>query len=471
MRAAIAQPQHARRMGQHLADRRHAVAGVVRGGNVDDAVGLDEDIIEQFGRPHAGRGSARGEGLVRPRLVVGQLAQFVEHRKVPPHGEGGRAAYGAEFREDAAAALGVQQRLPPRAGSEIGDFAVAGARLKRVAAEIEPHHHADRPPADLHADRFACRARLFDPVEHFAPPVGDMGKLQQRKRQRPAGFARHAAHDGKFAVDVVKIRDELEHAVAVPRQTAGNPGQLVGCGGIAGGDCAIAGLVVEAARGRKAQRPGPDRLIDDRPHGGDILHRGRLALQRPRAHDVDAQGRMGNLRRDIEIEGAALEHVEVFGKGLPVPWQASGHDRFGNVLHPFHQPDQAVPVALAAGGKADPAIAGDDRSHTVLRARLQPLGPGGMAIIMRVNVDKAGGHHPVARVDLLRAAPGEAADRGDAPRAHRDIAGKAAFAAAIDNRAIADDQIEFTGSHGSSPQAHRPSRIGLVQFGQACRTT
>ena len=46
MRAAIAKTQHAGGMGQHLPDRRHAVAGIVRGRNVNDAVGFDEDIVK-----------------------------------------------------------------------------------------------------------------------------------------------------------------------------------------------------------------------------------------------------------------------------------------------------------------------------------------------------------------------------------------------------------------------------------------
>ena len=66
---------------------------------------------------------------------------------------------------------------------------------------------------------------------------------------------------------------------------------------------------------------------------------------------------------------------------------------------------------------------------------------------MRVQVDKAGRDDQAARVDFARrTGPGRIAGRdqsGDFARGDRDVGGESRRAAAVDNRAVSDDQIVF----------------------------
>ena len=98
---------------------------------------------------------------------------------------------------------------------------------------------------------------------------------------------------------------------------------------------------------------------------------------------------MGHLGGEVDVVGAAVERVEELGEGLPGPRQALVQRGAGDVLDALHQLDEALVVGRADRREADAAVAGDDRGDAVPRRRAEPVVPGGLAVVVHVDVDEA----------------------------------------------------------------------------------
>jgi hypothetical protein len=147
------------------------------------------------------------------------------------------------------------------------------------------------------------------------------------------------------------------------------------------------------------------------------------------------------LGADVGVELARRQKVQIVRETLPAPGQAFGEHGEGDVLHPLHQADQPVMVFRAAGRKADAAIAHDHRRAAMQGGRADRLAPGRLAVIMGVNVDKAGRHDLSARVDLLDALAGNLADGGDLAAGDRHVAFERCGARAVHDCPAADNQV------------------------------
>jgi hypothetical protein len=203
--------------------------------------------------------------------------------------------------------------------------------------------------------------------------------------------------------------------------------------------------------GGKAQRPGAHAVLDDVGHLLDVFggrdRAGHLAV----TEHIGAHCAVRHVGADIDRARQLFQRIKVFGEGFPVPLHPFGQRRAGNILYPFHQPDQPIVPVRRGRSKADAAVAHDHGGHAVPAGRGHFLVPGGLAIIVRVHIDPARGDDLAGGVDLARGAAVNRADGGDQAVLHRDIAGKARRAGAVDNGAITDDQI--IGCHGLSPFA------------------
>ena len=71
--------------------------------------------------------------------------------------------------------------------------------------------------------------------------------------------------------------------------------------------------------------------------------------------------------------------------------------------------------------EADAAVAHHHRGHAVVDAGREGLVPGGLAVVVGVDVDEARRHPGAAGVDALARRAGDAADLDDAPVPHADI--------------------------------------------------
>ncbi len=130
----------------------------------------------------------------------------------------------------------------------------------------------------------------------------------------------------------------------------------------------------------------------------------------------------------------SVEGVEVLGEGLPPPFDAFGQRRARDVLDPLHQPDQPVVSVGPGRGEPDAAVAGDDGGDPVPAARGQHLVPGGLAVVVGVDVDPArGDQQPVGVDGPGRRLAGGGADAGDRAPVDGDVGGAGRCAGAVDD--------------------------------------
>ena len=203
---------------------------------------------------------------------------------------------------------------------------------------------------------------------------------------------------------------------------------------------AVGRTVIERARGREAEGPGPQPFRGEFGHAPSVLLGGGLAVGAALAHHIDPQGSVRHLSRDIGIVGTCGNGIEEIREAVPVPRQSFAQHDFGNVLHALHQVDQHVVLILVAGREADAAIAEQHGRGAGPRGRRQPVAPGHLCIVMRVNVDEARRDELAACVDLLGALGNAVADGRD-PAVDREKIRLIGIATrTIDDRAVADHQ-------------------------------
>src|SRR5690606_15088024 len=134
--------------------------------------------------------------------------------------------------------------------------------------------------------------------------------------------------------------------------------------------------------------------------------------------------------------------------GLPVPGQALGHHRLGDILDPFHHVHEGLPVRRAARGKPHTTVTHHHRSHPVVGGLQQVLRPGHLAVVVGVDIHEPRGHQLAAGVDFRPAATGDAGCHGgDDTVADGHVGLGGGPATAVHHGAIADDQIVSV--HGS----------------------
>ena len=117
--------------------------------------------------------------------------------------------------------------------------------------------------------------------------------------------------------------------------------------------------------------------------------------------------------------------------------------RAGQVFHALHQFHQEVVVGGAHGCETNAAVAGHHRGHTVIRRRLQPVVPGGLAVVVGVNVDEAGRHQRTIGIEFACAAAADIADFHDHAVTDGHVGRALRCACAVDDAAAADDDVEF----------------------------
>ncbi len=169
-------------------------------------------------------------------------------------------------------------------------------------------------------------------------------------------------------------------------------------------------------RGREAEGARLDGLRGQPPHLPDLPGRGpRFVVRSPVAHHVPSQRRVGDLRRDVDRVRRRLQGVEVLGEGLPLPPDALVQRGAGDVLHALHERDQPLPLVRPDRGKAHAAVAHHHGRDTLPRRRRDQRVPGGLPVVVRVDVDPAGRHQEPVGVELVPAGCRQRADLGDAP--------------------------------------------------------
>jgi hypothetical protein len=172
---------------------------------------------------------------------------------------------------------------------------------------------------------------------------------------------------------------------------------------------------------RQADRAGGHAVAHDVGHRRDVVVGGGLVGGAALAHHERAHGPCGICAGDVERAGDLVDRVEVLADRLPVPPDRLAERRARNALDALHEPDEPV-VAVGRGRReADAAVAHHHGGDAVPQRRREQRVPGGLAVVVRVHVDEAGGHHePVASISR-RPGSGTAPTRGDAIAVDGDV--------------------------------------------------
>src|SRR2546425_10487982 len=122
------------------------------------------------------------------------------------------------------------------------------------------------------------------------------------------------------------------------------------------------------------------------PLAQDVLHLLELLLgdlviritRRVVAEHPRAQRRVRHQRGGVDAEAAAIETVEIFGEGHPVPAHPGLHARERNRLGTLHTPHRSLTILGLDRREAEAAIANRDRGNAMpsgKRGIRVPFGP------------------------------------------------------------------------------------------------
>ena len=277
-------------------------------------------------------------------------------------------------------------------------------------------------------------AAVVEQPGHLPPQVGDRVGLLEVERDRPARALRELPHPAERRGHVGVVERGLEHAVAGGSERVAQRHDLGLVGVGAGHQLAVGRSVQRRARRRHAEAAGEERVAGEPLHRREVVGGGRLVGRAAVAHHVGPQRTVRHLAAHVHHPAAPVERVEVPLVALPLPLDALGQRRTGDVLHALHQPDQ--PVVAVGGGRreADPAVAHHHGGDAVPARRRELRIPGGLRVVVGVHVDPAGRHHQAVGVELAAAAADVAPDLGDPVTVQRDVGDERVAARPVDHQ-------------------------------------
>ena len=326
---------------------------------------------------------------------------------------------------------------------QMGDCLVGGATGERVLAAGQTEQHADGAGGDDGADRQAVGGGFVGVPEQVSPDFRAGVALRQGEDRGAAAGLDHPAQHGEFGVMIgCPFGHHLQHAGSGVLHPQRDAAQFFFLGAQGRGRVALQRLVRQAAGRGEPESASLHRVSCDLAHLGDVALVGVFEVDGAVAHDEDADGGVRQQRADVDVALPAVEGVEIFAEGFPLPLQAFVHDRAGDVLDAFHQLDQAFAVGGLAGGEADAAIAHDGGGDAMPGGGRHVAVPDRLGVVVGVDVDEAGGDEFAFGVDFFRAAARDRADRGDPVADDADVGLARRAAGAVDDGAASDDQIK-----------------------------
>jgi hypothetical protein len=111
----------------------------------------------------------------------------------------------------------------------------------------------------------------------------------------------------------------------------------------------------------------------------------------------------------------------------------------GDVLDPLHELDESFVILWNDRCEADPAVPCDDGGHSVPTRWRELLVPGGLTVVVGVDVDETGKYQVPISVDLALAAPVDPTHLRDDPARHGDVGDPRRSTATVDHGPAPDD--------------------------------
>ena len=322
--------------------------------------------------------------------------------------------------------------------------------------------HAGGSTGNLRANVDTLLTRSFGDVVHLV--AFERCSRGGDQRDRPVGFGRKLLDPRPLVIITQMIRNHLEDAVLETFHGKTQGQHLIAAGKGARHMDAMFVFVQPGSRTGKAQCTGFDTFAHQLLHFGELrLGRQIVGCVAAFAHHVSPHCAMRDLGGDVDGSSGLLQRVQIFREGLPLPVDTFGQRCTGDVFHPFHQLDQVLLITRPNRGKTDPAVAHDDGGHAVPAGWREDRVPGCLTVVMRVNVDPAGGDQQAGGIDFCdrRAVDGPYGKNvlsGDC-----DVAKKAGVTRSIDDGAAADDQVVHVAS--TFILFHMPSRVSFLARG------
>ena len=277
----------------------------------------------------------------------------------------------------------------PLGQGQSGHLLVGPVGAEGVDRGVEAEHDADGAAPDLPRHGLAGGVGGMDLVAGGAPALGVVVDLEEQHRQWAAGQLGRLAEVVEVAGGEVGVG--LEHTGAGGPHGGSDGGELGIAGREAGGGPTVGRPVLHRAAGGEAEGAGPQPLLDQGAELGQFgLRRDLGVVGTPLAHHVEAESPVGDLGADVHHPGGRSEGVEVLGEALPGEVDPLGQHRAGDVLDPLHEVDEEVLGAGADGGEAHPTVAEHGRGHPMPRRGGQLGIPGGLAVVVGVDIDPAG---------------------------------------------------------------------------------
>jgi hypothetical protein len=151
---------------------------------------------------------------------------------------------------------------------------------------------------------------------------------------------------------------------------------------------------------------------------------------------------VADLGAEVEDVRPPLDGVEVLAEVLPLPRDAFGHRRAGDVLDALHQLDQPLAAVGAGGREPDTAVAHHRGRHAVPRRRRQPLVPAGLGVVVGVDVDEPRRDEAPVGIELVASGSVDARlDRRHDAVVDGDVGVAAGCSRSVDDEAVADHRV------------------------------
>ena len=139
----------------------------------------------------------------------------------------------------------------------------------------------------------------------------------------------------------------------------------------------------------KPMAPARSASVARTAHGRGIVLGRILQAGGPFTHDVETQCAVGELRAQVDVVGPLFDGVEILAEGFPFHSMPFVEHRAGNVLHAFHERNEAIVRVGPHRCETHAAIAHHGRRHAMPARRRHAVVPGGLAVVVRVDVDEA----------------------------------------------------------------------------------
>ena len=415
------------------------------------AIALEQQVVHDLGRCDTPCARHPGDRTLRRRLVVDRVL----HREHLVEAGGDLLdetleAAGAVLADDEPTDVGVLHlgnTLCERQGAECAVCLAGSERVERCG---ETEQHADRPGRHLVLHIEALGGHLVGERRHLAPAVRQVLGLLDSHRQRTTNVAHQFGHHVELGLHEVLVGrqvcvgDQLDHALADLGQCRRKGSEFVHAGEAGAERGAVLGAVdVRAARG-EAEGTRFDTDLHLTEHLGEFvagrgLHRVRTAL----AHHVRTQRCVRHLGGNVHCVLTTVECVEIIGEGFPIPREALGECRTGDVLHTLEHRDEERVIRGLGRGEAHAAVAHHERGDAVDGRRGEKRVPRGLTVVVGVDVHEPGGDEVPGGIECALGLPGQLrTDLNDSASGDGDIGLSGRCPCAVDNRPALDQQIE-----------------------------